>query len=42
MFKSANIKTTGFRPPVSLEEGLERTIKYEFIDKITDQVFYTE
>jgi nucleoside-diphosphate-sugar epimerase len=42
MFESANIKTTGFRPPVSLAEGLERTIRYEFIDNITDQVFYTE
>jgi nucleoside-diphosphate-sugar epimerase len=42
MFDSNNIKTTGFNPPVSLAEGLERTIKYEFIDKITEQVFYTE
>jgi nucleoside-diphosphate-sugar epimerase len=42
MFDSINIKTTGFKAPVSLIEGLERTITYEFIDKITDLVFYTE
>jgi nucleoside-diphosphate-sugar epimerase len=42
MFDSININTTGFKPPVNLTEGLERTIKYEFIDKITDGVFYTE
>jgi nucleoside-diphosphate-sugar epimerase len=42
MFDSATIKKTGFKTPVSLIEGLERTIKYEFIDKIADQVFYSE
>jgi nucleoside-diphosphate-sugar epimerase len=42
MFESANIKKTNFKAPVSLVEGLERTIKYEFIDKINEQVFYTE
>ncbi|MDR0628370.1 MAG: NAD-dependent epimerase/dehydratase family protein [Treponema sp.] len=42
MFEAANIQKTEFNPPVTLAEGLERTIKYEFIDKITDQVFYTE
>jgi hypothetical protein len=42
MFDSANIKTAGFKAPVSLVEGLDRTIKYEFIDKISDLVFYTE
>jgi hypothetical protein len=42
MFESAAIKTTGFKAPVSLIEGLERTIRYEFINKIADQVFYTE
>jgi nucleoside-diphosphate-sugar epimerase len=33
MFEAANIKETDFKAPVSLIEGLERTIKYEFIDK---------
>jgi nucleoside-diphosphate-sugar epimerase len=42
MFASAMAPMMGFKPPVSLAEGLERTIKYEFIDKTTDQVFYTE
>jgi bifunctional DNase/RNase len=27
---------------VSLIEGLEHTVKYEFIDKMKDDVFYTE
>ncbi|GHV72343.1 epimerase [Spirochaetia bacterium] len=42
MFESSNIKKTDFKAPVSLIEGLERTIKYEFINKVNDQVFYTE
>jgi hypothetical protein len=42
LFNSINIKTTSFKSPVSLVEGLERTIKFEFIDKIANQVFYTE
>jgi hypothetical protein len=42
MFNSANIQATAFTPPVPLAEGLERTITYEFVDKIADQVFYTE
>jgi hypothetical protein len=42
MFSSTNIKVTSFTPPVPLAEGLERTIKYEFVDKIADQIFYTE
>jgi nucleoside-diphosphate-sugar epimerase len=40
--ESATIQATGFKPPVSLSEGLERTIKYEFVNRIADQVFYTE
>jgi len=42
MFEAANIKKTDFRAPVTLNEGLKFTIKYEFIDKIDDHVFYTE
>jgi hypothetical protein len=42
MFEATNIKKTDFKSPVSLMEGLERTIKYEFIDKTTGHVFYTE
>jgi hypothetical protein len=42
VFEAANIKRIDFKAPVSLIEGLERTIQYEFINKIDDQVFYTE
>jgi hypothetical protein len=42
LFDSINIKTTGFKAPVNLIEGLERTITYEFMDKIVDQIFDTE
>jgi nucleoside-diphosphate-sugar epimerase len=42
MFDSVNIKMTGFKAPISLAEGLKRTIKYEFVNKTTGQVFYTE
>jgi hypothetical protein len=42
MFESVNIKTTRFKDPVSLVEGLEWTITYEFVNRIADQVFYTE
>lgn len=33
---------TGFVPPVDLTEAIDRTIKYEFVDKVEDEVFYTE
>jgi nucleoside-diphosphate-sugar epimerase len=42
LFEAANIKKTDFKTPISLIEGLEKTIQYEFIDKISEQVFYTE
>jgi len=42
MFEAANLKKTDYKAPVSLNEGLKRTIKYEFIDKVNDQIFYTE
>jgi nucleoside-diphosphate-sugar epimerase len=42
MFEATNIKQTDFKAPVSIAGGLERTIKYEFINKIDDQVFFTE
>jgi nucleoside-diphosphate-sugar epimerase len=42
MFDATNIKKTNFKEPVHLIEGLTRTVKYEFIDKIETQVFYTE
>jgi len=42
MFESVNIIKTNFKAPITLSEGLKNTIKYEFIDRIDDQVFYTE
>ncbi|AHC16478.1 NAD-dependent epimerase/dehydratase family protein [Salinispira pacifica] len=43
-FASERKLTTGFKPPVSLKEGLERTIKYEFIDPQPEGqvLFYSE
>jgi len=42
LFNAEQIKTTAFKAPVSLKEGLEKTIRYEFIDKIDGHLFYTE
>ena len=40
---SSSISNTGFIPPVSLEEGLDRTLCYEFLDDNTDKTtFHTE
>lgn len=43
-FASSTIKDTGFTPPFTLTEGLERTIRYEFLSEKSDNeiVFYTE
>jgi GlcNAc-P-P-Und epimerase len=37
-----SIEESGFVRPVKLENGLANTIKYEFVDKTQDEVFYTE
>lgn len=39
---ATSISQTGFIPPVSLHEGLLKTIRYEFIDRKTGEVFYAE
>ncbi|MDG1713659.1 MAG: NAD-dependent epimerase/dehydratase family protein [Woeseiaceae bacterium] len=40
---SSSVSDTGFIPPVSLEEGLTRTLRYEFIDDNLDKrTFETE
>ena len=40
---SSSIVNTDFIPPVTLEEGLRKTIKYEFLEDNTDKPkFYTE
>ena len=43
-FSSSTIEATGFKPPVSLEEGLRRTIDYEFLNppKEKKHLFYSE
>ena len=37
-----SVAKTGFTPPVPLLEGLERTIRHEFIEKHDGEVFHTE
>ena len=40
---ASSISETGFVPPVSLEEGLARTLRYEFLEDNSDkQIFETE
>ncbi len=42
-FDTSISKKTDFTPPVSLQEGLERTIRYEFLeDNTSKELFYTE
>ena len=41
-FRSSRTAETGFVPPVSLAEGLYRTIDYEFIQKTHDHTFKCE
>ena len=43
-FDATKVHNSGFKPPFTLEEGLKRTIKYEFIEKRSesDEVFYSE
>lgn len=36
------IATSGFKAPIALQEGLNRTVKYEFVDKIEGHTFYSE
>lgn len=41
-FTSSRVAATGFVPPVSLPEGLSRTIRHEFVDRVPGIVFHTE
>ena len=41
-FRSSRVSETGFTPPVSLAEGLRRTIDYEFIQKMQGHTFKCE
>lgn len=37
-----SLEKTGFKRPCTLEEGIDKTIKYEFVNKIQGELFYTE
>jgi hypothetical protein len=40
---SSSVSKTAFAPPVSLEEGLARTLRYEFLEDNSDKkTFETE
>lgn len=41
-FSSLRITTTGFVAPVPIRDALERTVRYEFIDKVQGVTFETE
>ena len=41
-FVGKNILNTDFVPPISLAEGLQRTIDYEFVKKVQDHTFDCE
>lgn len=41
-FKSSRVPKTGFVAPVELEEGLRRTIDYEFVKKVQGHTFGCE
>ena len=43
-FDATKVHSSGFKAPYTLEEGLERTLNYEFVQERSDddEVFYTE
>lgn len=43
-FDAFKVHSSGFKAPFTLEEGLDRTLNYEFVQKRSDdeEVFYTE
>lgn len=43
-FDATKVHSSGFMPPYTLEEGLDRTLNYEFVQERSedDEVFYTE
>ena len=43
-FDSTKVHSSGFKAPYTLEEGLDRTLNYEFVQERSDddEVFYTE
>ena len=41
-FVGKNIKNTDFVPPVTLADGLKKTIEYEFVHKVEGHTFSCE
>ena len=41
-FVGKNIKKTDFVPPVTLADGLKKTIEYEFVNKVEGHTFSCE
>ena len=43
-FDATKVHSSGFKAPFTLEEGLDRTLNYEFVQVRSDddEVFYTE
>lgn len=42
-FSAEKIKQTGFIPPFTIQEGLRRTLQYEFLDNHSNEtLYYTE
>jgi hypothetical protein len=43
-FDATKVHSSGFKAPFTLEEGLDRTLNYEFVQERSDddEVFYTE
>jgi hypothetical protein len=41
-FRSSRISATAFAPPVSLAEGLSRTVRFEFAESHDEGLFYSE
>ena len=39
---ASSVTKSGFEAPVSLEEGLHKTITFEFVDRVEAELFYSE
>ena len=40
MFDSSKMTTSGFRPPYTLSDGLSKTLEFEFIHPVTDDIVF--
>ena len=39
---NTSLETTGFTPPIQLDDAISQTIQYEFVDKVSGETFFTE